>query len=102
MISRPIRLHPEAADELRVAVSWYANRSPRAARVFLTELERTLLRVSSFPQQFPAFTPKTRRAVLRRFPFVIVFRHNDEGIDIIAIAHSRRRPGYWRDRGSLP
>jgi hypothetical protein len=36
--------------------------------------------------------------VLRRFPFVIVFRETAFGLEIIAVAHGHRRPGYWRDR----
>jgi hypothetical protein len=36
--------------------------------------------------------------VLRRFPYLIVFREGMEGIEIVAVAHGRRRPGYWRDR----
>jgi hypothetical protein len=36
--------------------------------------------------------------VLRRFPFVIIFREAAVRIEILAIAHGRRRPGYWRDR----
>jgi hypothetical protein len=35
---------------------------------------------------------------LRRFPFTIIFREADAGVEIIAIAHGHRRPGYWRDR----
>ena len=36
--------------------------------------------------------------VLRRFPLVIVFRKTAAGVEIIAVAHGRRRPGYWRER----
>jgi hypothetical protein len=36
--------------------------------------------------------------VLRRFPFLLVFRITDVGVEIIAVAHGCRRPGYWRDR----
>jgi hypothetical protein len=40
----------------------------------------------------------TRRLVLRRFPFAIVYRLAGEFVLVLAIAHMRRRPGYWRGR----
>ena len=40
----------------------------------------------------------TRRLALRRFPYSIVYRQRDEAIDVIAFAHQRRRPEYWRSR----
>jgi plasmid stabilization system protein ParE len=57
-----------------------------------------ITRISEHPEQFPFFEFGTRRAVLRRFPFVIVFRDTAERVEIIAVAHGRRRPGYWQDR----
>jgi toxin ParE1/3/4 len=50
------------------------------------------------PGQYPSDYFGTRRMVLRRFPFVIVFREVAAGVEIIAGAHGRRRPGYSRDR----
>jgi len=54
--------------------------------------------VSRSPQQFPLFHAGTRRALLRPFPFLVVFREHTDRIEIIAIAHAKRRPGYWRER----
>jgi|SRR5579872_2457094 len=48
--------------------------------------------------QFSAYEFGTRRIVLRRFPYLVVFRETTSGIEIIAVVHGRRRPGYWRDR----
>lgn len=79
-------------------MTWYGKHSDRGAEAFLTELDRTIAQISQHLQRYPWREFKTRRAVLRRFPFLIVFREGMEDIEIIAVAHGRRRPGYWRDR----
>jgi len=89
-----LRIHPAALEEAEAAVDWYMQRSRRAAGMFLDELDR----IDKNPEQYPPHDFGTRRMVLRRFPFVIVFRREVTRVEIIAIAHGRRRPGYWRER----
>ena len=98
MTGRPISLHPEALEETIAGTEWYAKRSRRAAELFLDEIDGIVTRLSESPEQFSAFDFGTRRAVLRKFPWSIVFRETSSGLEIVAVAHSRRRPGYWRDR----
>jgi plasmid stabilization system protein ParE len=93
-----LRIHPAALEEAEVAVDWYAQRSRRAAGMFLDELDRAIDRIGQNPEQYPPHDFGTRRMVLRRFPFVIVFRSGAAGVAIVAIAHGRRRPGYWQER----
>ena len=66
--------------------------------MFLDDLDRAVDRIGQNPEQCPPHDFGTRRIVLRRFPFAIVFRKVVAGVEIIAIAHGRRRPGYWRER----
>ncbi|MGH9627143.1 MAG: type II toxin-antitoxin system RelE/ParE family toxin [Bryobacteraceae bacterium] len=93
-----LRIHPAALEEAEAATDWYAQRSRRAAERFLDELDSAMDQISRNPGQFPSYHLGTRRTVLRRFPFVLVFREAAVGAEIIAIAHGHRRPGYWRDR----
>jgi len=72
--------------------------SRRAAERFLDELDRAVDRIGRNPLQYGLHDSDTRRMALSRFPFVIVFRETDHGVEIIAIVNGRRRPGYWRDR----
>jgi plasmid stabilization system protein ParE len=95
---KPLQIHPSALDEAEAAAIWYAERSPRAAIRFVNELEGAMARISERPEQFPLSDDGTRRMVLHRFPFLVVFRETPSSIEIIAIAHGRRRPGYWRER----
>ena len=70
----------------------------RAAEMFLDELDRAIERIGNHPGQFPEYAYGTRRMVLQRFPYLLVFRETAPGMEVIAVAHGRRRPGDWRDR----
>jgi plasmid stabilization system protein ParE len=93
-----IRFHPAAIAELGAAVEWYSARSRRAAERFLEELDQLMSRISDSPVQFTALESGVRKANFRRFPYMIMFREHAKGVDIIAIAHGHRRPGYWQAR----
>jgi plasmid stabilization system protein ParE len=90
---KSVRIHPAALEEAEAVLAWYAKRSSRAADAFLNELDHAI-----HPERYQLYEFEARRAVLRRFPYLIVFREGTEGIEIVAVAHGRRRPGYWRDR----
>lgn len=93
-----VRVHPEARDELERAFEWYLERSRTAAESFLAEFDRGLAVLAATPSVWPEFESGARRYVLRRYPFSIVYRFADDLIEVIAVAHQRRRPDYWRDR----
>jgi plasmid stabilization system protein ParE len=95
---KPIRVHPEAQREAEAAVAWYGQRSPHAAGRLVVELRSALNRIQQSPSQFPKLAFDTRRNILGRFPYLIVFRETTTEIEIVAFAHGRRRPGYWRER----
>ena len=94
----PIRLHPTALEEAEAATNWYRQRSVRAAELFLDELDRAVTQLQTDATQFPEYLFGTRRLLLRRFPYLVIFRLTKTAIEVIAIAHGRRRPGYWRER----
>jgi plasmid stabilization system protein ParE len=93
-----VEFHPDAVAEAHSAWQWYAERSPLAAAAFLSELDRAIALVSKGPYQWPQYVAGTRRYALRRFPYVLVYRERGDSVQIIAVAHGRRRPGYWRHR----
>jgi toxin ParE1/3/4 len=93
-----IEFHPEAERELIAAKSWYRERSKLAARAFATEIAGSLRNIAASPERWPESRPGERRIVLSRFPFSILYRVETDVVFIIAVAHQKRRPGYWRDR----
>jgi plasmid stabilization system protein ParE len=98
-----LEFHPEAAAEAAAARVWYGERSLKASAAFLAELDVACERISEAPNRYPTHVAGTRRYLMRRFPFHIVYRvpsGTDAAIQIIAVAHGHRRPGYWRDRST--
>lgn len=69
-----------------------------AAGGFASELDAAVERISSAPMLCPPYLFGTRRYLLKRFPYLVVFRQIDDKIQVVAVAHGRRKPGYWRER----
>jgi toxin ParE1/3/4 len=98
MARLPVDFHPEARLEADAAFEHYRERSPRAAEAFYLELEKALTAIQASPDSWADYLRGTRRYLLKRFPFVIVYRVTEHRIEIVAVAHGHRRPGYWADR----
>ena len=92
----------EALDEAEAAARWYAERSPSAAAGFSEEIDTAESAITDFPDAWPRFDHGTRRYLLRRYPFGVIYRVESQRILIVAVAHAHRRPGYWRSRVPMP
>lgn len=95
-----VEFHPAAAEEVEAAEAWYGLRNPLAADAFRAELSRIVEAVRSRPERWPREIADTRRHHFRWFPFSLVYRVEATRILVVAVAHQRRRPGYWRERGT--
>jgi toxin ParE1/3/4 len=95
---KPVSYHSETRTESREAIDWYWSRSPEAALDFAHELNSCLIQLRKSPQSCPPFLHGTRRVLLERFPYSVVFRERLHDIQVIAVAHAKRRPGYWAKR----
>jgi plasmid stabilization system protein ParE len=73
-----------ARSEIDEALSWYLDRSVRAAEGFLREIDRGLALIAQSPELWPTFESGTRR-----YP---------KGLEVVAVAHHKRRPTYWVGR----
>ena len=93
-----ISFHPDATAELAASADWYAQRSPSAARDFCVALDIALSNIESDPERFVRIDARRRSCSVHKFPFQIVFRHDEDRVNIVAVAHAKRRPGYWRNR----
>ena len=93
-------IHPEAADEARRARLWYEGRSARAAESFMQKLEVAIDHILDNPASWPFVDEPYRRYLMQRFPFGLIYRYDAESnnVTIFAVAHLKRRPGYWADR----
>lgn len=93
-----VEFHPEADQELEAAKNWYQERSNLAARAFATEIADSLAKIAGSPERWPATGSGERRFLLSKFPFSILYRMLASEIFVTAVAHQKRRPGYWRHR----
>ena len=93
-----IKFHPHARAELRDARTWYYERSPLSAIAFAQTVDKAISKIREAPNTFPPAEHGTRKLVLQRFPFNIFYRTGATEIVIVAVAHQKRRPGYWSSR----
>jgi toxin ParE1/3/4 len=96
--SKPYRVHPLAWLEIEAAADWYQQRSEQASVAFIGAVFDALESVSSAPQRWPQYLFGTQRFVFYRFPFSAIYLDAPDAVDIVAIAHNKRKPGYWRQR----
>lgn len=96
----PFRFHPEARIEARAAAAWYRERSHTAARAFAEILDEGIRSIRELPEAWPSWPGRTdtRRRVLQRFPYSIVYIIDLSAIVVVAVAHQLRKPGYWLPR----
>ena len=92
------RFHPEARQDLRDAIGWYRRRSSSVSAEFRVTVSDAIRHIVKAPQRWPEYLHGTRRLVMHRFPFSIVYLDDGDEVSIVAVAHSKRKPGYWKAR----
>jgi plasmid stabilization system protein ParE len=95
---KPVQVHPDAEAETDAAFEWYWARSESAALRFDAELRKAFATLRKSPKACAPYLRGTRRVMLDRYPYFVVFRELPRKIQIIAVAHAKRRPGYWVKR----
>src|SRR6266849_3558171 len=98
MAPAAVRFHPAAAQEAESAYDWYAARNPSAAHGFREEPRQAVDAVADNPLTWPRHGSRGQRYVFPRFPFSLVYRLRGDGVEVISVAHGRRRPSYWLSR----
>lgn len=96
-----VQLRRVAKRDIREAVAWYRERDPELATRFLDEVYRTLALVEQFPgiggRVFGINDASTRQLPVDNFPYHVVFKRLPTGTSVLAIAHDRKKPGYWNE-----
>ena len=90
---------PSAQRELEEAADFYDLESPGLGIRFGDAVSAALEALLGFPESCPELLGKTRKLVLQRYPYSVLYWTDGTHIVVSAIAHQSRRPGYWRDRG---
>lgn len=87
-----------AEEEIRAAFHWYDERNPSVADAFRTEIFAAIDSLADDPMAWPADAEGVHHYILRRFPYTIHYEVSTSVVTVLALAHQRRRPGYWQDR----
>lgn len=87
-----VSVHPAASVELEQAQDYYAEIDPDLAIRLLAEHDTAIAYIRSFPEAGPWLFRPYRHVVLPSFPYMIVFRHRDGAVRVLAIMHLRRDP----------
>jgi len=98
-VVHPVIFTPRAWVELIDAQDWYENEAPGLGRRFRTAVDAAVERMSTNPSQFPVVYKSVRRALLRRFPYALMFViEADETLTVVACFHGSRDPAHWQRR----
>ena len=93
-----VRIHEAAATEYEAAFDWYYQRSEFVASRFAEEMNRAIGVILEAPRRWPMTNHGTRKFLLQRFPYAVYYREFSSGIEVLAVAHGHRKPGYWKSR----
>ena len=95
----PVIFTLRARAELIDAQDWYENEAPGLGRHFRGSIDAVIERMSANPRQFPVIYKSIHRALLRRFPYALMFVFEaDETLTVIACFHGSRDPAHWQKR----
>ena len=89
---------PGADAELMRAITWHATKRPGLEEEFIAEVEEAVQRALRAPESGSPHLFGTRRMLVNRFHYDLVYVLREPRVLIVAVAHQRRRPGYWRGR----
>jgi plasmid stabilization system protein ParE len=87
-----------ASLEVLEAAAWYGERDPTLRDRFLSEWRRAEDRLKANPEIYRCFTAEVRKCHFEVFPYSIVFQIEESVIQVIAVMHFSRKPGYWKNR----
>ena len=90
--------HPEAAAEFDKAVEYYEKCMIGLGLEFAEEVYATIARISEYPKAWLPLSNNTRRCIINRFPYGVIYQTTSGLLRIIAVANLHRRPGYWKHR----
>ena len=87
-----------ARSDLREAVQYYNVQRPGLGKELRDEVRAAVGRIRNYPEGWQRLSENTRRCLLARFPYGIIYRVGDKEIVIVAVAHLHREPDHWKDR----
>jgi len=93
-----VRFLAPAHRDLADATAYYEDQMPGLGAQFLDEVRAAIARLRAFPRAWQPLSPRTRRCLLNRFPYGVIYEQRKDEIVIVAVGHQHRRPDFWKLR----
>jgi toxin ParE1/3/4 len=87
-----------AEEEFSLGAQYYDEQEKGLGLRFLLAVEEATNKSASNPQIYPEIANGCRKCRVKKFPYALIFRVLNEGIQVIAVMHLKREPGYWKNR----
>ena len=97
-MGKHVEYHPKAKTEIQESLNWYEGKVIGLGLEFLLEVKSAESQVVQNPKLYPIYEGETRRYLLKRFPYALVYLESADKITIVAVAHCMRKPGHWKNR----
>ena len=98
MVLRNLVILPEAEQDVAQAYIWYEEQELGLGEEFLRCVDARIQFVRRNPGMYQAIYESYRRAVVRRFPYVVFYEHSDTTVIVYAVFHCSQEPQKWRSR----
>ena len=89
---------PEADGEFREAARYYEREARGLGLAFVIAVHRAVRELQLHPQSCPEVRPGLRKKNMKRFPYSLIFSLEADSLIVVAVAHQKRRPNYWKAR----
>lgn len=97
-MSTHLILEPEAEADIAHAYAWYEAQRPGLGDDFMLCIEAAIEAIADRPASFPMIRGATRRALVRRFPYLVLFAELPDVITVVGVFHTSRNPKRWAPR----
>ena len=94
----PIELHPIAEVEFWEAVDWYDDQKEGLGKLFARAFDQIVQSIAEHPAAFPVEFGNKRKAVVRKFQYIVIFEIHDDRVLVLAVFHTSRNPTDWKSR----
>jgi len=97
-VTRPLIVGDKAGADIFEAAGWYEGRSQGLGSEFIRSIDACFSVLSRNPEMFPEVHRKARMALVRRFPYLVIYKVFPNHITIVAVMHGSRHPNRWKSR----
>ncbi len=90
--------HPAAEAEYLSQVAYYEEKRAGLGAYFISDFEGTMSKILATPQMYKQVEENIHIVSMKAFPFNLLYQVPHDQVQVLALAHKRRRPNYWKER----